>query len=261
MMNFVRSSMLVLLSVAALAMGGPSGWSEERDVTQTISKAEIEQAARKRVVFGHQSVGWNILEGATRIAREQGVALNVVETRRPPAEGAGVFHFGVGANGDPQSKIDDYVKTVGIADFPKADVALMKLCYVDMNGATDGVAVAKSYISALEKLQQQHPATRFVAVTSPLTTVQRGPKAWVKGLMGRSTGEKENEVRQKFNEYLRSQFGPGRVFDIAKIESEGSGTATPSLRGDLTNDGGHLNEKGQRLAGAAFLKLLAAPAK
>lgn len=253
--------MLVLLGAAALSVGSPSGRSEEQDVTQTISKAEIETAAKKRIVFGHQSVGRNILEGASRIAKEQGVELNVVETRRPPAEGAGVFHFGVGENGDPKSKIDDYAGVVGGADFPNADIALVKLCYVDMNAGADGVALAKSYAGALEKLQKEHPATRFVAVTSPLTTVQTGPKAWVKGVMGRPTGEQENEVRQKFNEYLRQQFGPGRIFDLAKIESEGSVSKAPSLRGDLTDDGGHLNEKGQRLAGAAFLKLIATPAK
>lgn len=273
-MDFVRSSMMVLLGVAALSVGSPSGWSEEQDVTQAISKAEVEAAAKKRVVFGHQSVGLNILNGASEIAREQGVALNIVETRKPPAEGAGIFHFGVGANGDPQSKIKDYVGVVSVPDFPNADIALVKLCYVDMNAGADGVALAKSYAEAVEKLQKEHPATRFVAVTSPLTTAQTGPKAWVKGLMGRATGVKENEVREKFNEELRKQFGPDRLFDIARIESgggsgseggggsEGVGGKVPAaLRGDLTDDGGHLNEKGQKLAGAAFLKLIAGTAK
>lgn len=263
-MNFVRSSMLVLLGVAALSAGSPSGWSEERDVTQTISKAEIEAAAGKRVVFGHQSVGWNILNGAREVAREQGVVLNMVETRKPPADGAGIFHFGVGANGDPQSKINDYVGVVGAAGFPNADVALVKLCYVDMNAGSDGAALAKSYGDAVEKLQKEHPATRFVAVTSPLTTAPSGPKAWIKGMMGRNTGEKENEVRQAFNEQLRKRFGPDRLFDIARIESmaeNAKGDAkTPALRGDLTDDGGHLNDKGQKLAGAAFLKLIAGTA-
>lgn len=260
-MDFVRSSMMVLLGVAVLSVGGPAGWSEERDVTQAISKTEIEAAAKKRVVFGHQSVGLNILNGASEIAKEQGVALNIVETRKPPAEGAGVFHFGVGANGDPQSKINDYVGVVGGAEFPNADVALVKLCYVDMNAGTDGVALAKSYADVVEKLQKEHPATRFVAVTSPLTTVQTGPKAWVKGMVGKATGVKENEVREKFNEQLRKQFGPDRLFDIAKIESEGKGAGPAALRGDLTDDGGHLNDKGQKVAGAAFLKLIAGTAK
>lgn len=260
-MNFMRSSMLVLLGVAALGVGGPAGWSEERDVTQTISKAEVEAAAKKRVVFGHQSVGWNILKGAGEIAKEQGVTLNIVETREPPAEGAGIYHFGVGSNGDPQSKINDYVGVVGVSSFPSADVALVKLCYVDMNAGTDGVALAKSYVGALEKLQKERPGTRFVAMTSPLTTVQAGPKGWVKGLMGKATGAKENEVREQFNEQLRKQFGPDRLFDIAKIESAGGDAKAPALRADLTDDGGHLNDKGQKLAGAAFLKVIAGAAK
>jgi hypothetical protein len=264
MMNVRLRTLLTFLSLAALMGSNPSR-SQEHDMTQSISKAEIEAAATKRVVFAHQSVGRNILEGAGKLAAEQGVSLNIVQTRRPPAAGAGIFHFDVGRNGAPESKIADYAQTVGAADFPEADVALVKLCYVDMDAGTDPAALAKSYGEALDGLQKAHPGTRFVAMTSPLTQVQGGAKAWVKGMLGRSNGDRENAVRHRFNEQLRQKFGPDRLFDLAKIESASQGggapATPPALRADLTDDGGHLNDKGQRLAGAAFLKMIAASGK
>jgi lysophospholipase L1-like esterase len=132
-----------------------------------------------------------------------------------------------------------------------------------MNASSNGVALAKTYASALQSLSKARPGTRFIAVTSPLTRVETGAKAWVKGMIGRSASQQENAVRQKFNAYLRSQFSPDRLYDLAKIESAASAADAdaPSLRPDLTDDGGHLNDKGARLAGAAFLKLIASSGK
>lgn len=261
-MSIIYKAVLTfILSVSVLCSGLNVCKSEEREASSLISKADIEAAAKKRVVFGHQSVGENVLYGARRLAEEQGVTLNIVKTRQPPAEGAGVFHFNVGANGAPASKISDYASTVGASGFPEADIALVKLCYVDMNAQSDGEALAKSYVNTLEELRKAHPGTRFVAVTSPLTRLETGPRAWVKGMIGRSIGQQENAVRHKFNEYLRGRFGSDQLFDLAKIESDGSDPQAPSLRADLTDDGGHLNEKGARLAGAAFLKLVASSGK
>jgi hypothetical protein len=263
MMHITFKSMFFFLCVSAFGLGANTCKSQERESVALISKAEIEEAAKKRVFFGHQSVGEDVLRGVRALAAEQGVTLNIVKTRQPPADGAGVYHFNIGQNGAPDSKISDYANTVGAAGFPDADIALMKLCYVDLNARSDGEAVAKTYEAALESLSKAHPKTRFVAVTSPLTRVETGAKAWVKGMIGRSVGHQENAVRQTFNAYLRGKFGPDRLYDLAKIESDANpaDAAAPALRSDLTEDGGHLNDKGSRLAGAAFLKLVASSGK
>jgi hypothetical protein len=263
MMHITFRSVFFFLCVSALCLGANTCKSQERESKTLISKSEIEEAAKKRVFFGHQSVGENVLQGARALAEEQGVKVNIVKTRQPPAEGAGIFHFNVGANGEPDSKISDYANLLGAADFPDADVALVKLCYVDLNAKSDGEALAKTYASALDGLSKAHPKTRFVAVTSPLTRVETGAKAWVKGMIGRSVGQQENAVRQKFNAYLRGKFGPDRLYDLAKVESEinAADADAPALRPELTDDGGHLNDKGSRLAGAAFLKVIASSGK
>jgi hypothetical protein len=222
-----------------------------------ISKSELERVAAKRVVFAHQSVGENILSGVRRLAKEKQVSLNIVEIRQPPSSGAGIFHFKVGRNGAPLEKISDYVSAVNGETFTGIDIALMKLCYVDINTESDAQAIAKAYTDAVKALQAKHPGTRFVAMTAPL----RAGAGFFKKILGRgSKGLAENAKRLEFNTYLRQNFDAAHLFDIAKLEAEEvkvDGKSIEVLRTSLTDDGGHLNADGQHLVGAAFLKFLA----
>jgi hypothetical protein len=113
-------------------------------------------------------------------------------------------------------------------------------------------------------LAKKHPNISFVAVTAPLTTVQTGPKAWVKQLMGKHpSGYLDNIKRTEFNTMLRERYGStGRLFDLARAEAESTGEhcrtdasrqAAEALCPELTNDGGHLNERGQEIVASAFL--------
>ena len=152
---------------------------------------------------------------------------------------------------------------MGPASFGNADVALVKLCYVDFNQNSDATAIAKAYAGAIKKLQAAHPQTRFVATTAPLTAIPGGAKAWVKRMIGKAPPDlADNAKRKEFNDTIRQQFGENHLFDIAGLEAETVTTADgkdiEALRAELTNDGGHLNERGRRVAGAAFLKLIAA---
>jgi hypothetical protein len=242
---------------AALPLFSVSASAQEKTMA-SVSKAQIEAAASRRTVFGHQSVGNNILEGVRKIAREQGVAINIAEGRSDTSGKPGIYHFAVGANGDPRGKISDFGKTLGASSFDKVDVALVKLCYVDFNASTDALAVALNYVATLKKLQETHPATRFVAVTAPLTVVRSGAKEWLKSAVGRSSPDlAENAKRAIFNTYLRKQFDADHLFDIAKLEAGPASTGTESLRPEISSDGGHLNDQGEREAGAAFIQLIA----
>jgi hypothetical protein len=82
-------------------------------------------------------------------------------------------------------------------------------------------------------------------------------------MIGRTPPDRvDNSKRKEFNDYLRAQFDQKHLFDIAKLEAETATTADgrpiEAMRGQLTDDGGHLNADGQRTVGAAFLKILAA---
>ena len=236
-------------------------------MSPTVSSQELEAAASRRVIFAHQSVGNNILDAMRGFASARSVALNIVETRSPPASGAGLFHFAVGANGSPEGKIDDFARTLG-AGTADANIALLELCFIDFGPDTDGHKLAARYTSALQSLQSQFPQTRFVAMTAPLMTVQTGPKAWIKRLLGREPARyAQNASLNDFNSEIRQRFAqPGALFDLARLESSGNGTTTqferkgqmiPALDPALTDDGGHLNERGKAVVGAAWVKFLA----
>ena len=253
----VLGSFLALAS-AFLVFSSP-GYAEEQAVS--LTKADVEAAARQRVLFAHQSVGANILDGVRKLADENNVKLTITESRSDQGKTPAIFQFMVGRNGDPLGKIKDFVSTS--SSFPDIDVAMVKICYVDLNKNSDATAVAKTYADAIKTLQRAHPSTRFIAITSPLTAVPSGAKAWVKSLIKGSSPElADNEKRKEFNDYLRKEFDKDHIFDLAALEAEKAvaddGKEIEVMRPSLTDDGGHLNAAGQRLVGAAFIKLLAA---
>ena len=216
-----------LMAVTALVLLGCDEANHEDEVmtlTAQISAAEWQALAQKRVVFGHQSVGQNILNGVQSLAAQAGVKLPVVESRSPVTSG-GIIHFFVGQNEDPMSKLKDFASTLESGGAQGADIALMKLCYIDFNGNTDAKQIAEQYSATLDRLSQQFPNTAFIAVTAPLTSLQTGPKAWIKRLLGREPGGyADNARRQEFNDSLRARYAQqGRLFDLAKIEAKGAG--------------------------------------
>ncbi|MGZ4993712.1 MAG: hypothetical protein ACXV79_06070 [Methylobacter sp.] len=255
----------LLVAATMLALPGCNQSKlEEPLITSTqISGSEWQGLEKKRVVFGHQSVGWNILNGVERLAARDRVNLDIHEQRISPAM-KGISHFSIGKNGDPLSKIDDFAAAIDAGAAQGAEVALMKLCYADFTADTNASQVANAYIASLESLAQRHPDISFAAVTVPLTTVQTGPKAWIKGFIGKQpTGYLDNVKRAEFNKLLRERYlSTGRLFDLARIEAESAGKFCRAeaagqmvevLCPELTTDGGHLNERGQEQVATAFL--------
>jgi hypothetical protein len=235
-------------------------------ITTQISASQWQALEKIRVVFGHQSVGDNILNGIEQLATQYGIKLAIYKQRTAPTTN-GISHFYIGRNGDPKSKIEDFAAAIDEGAAEGADVALMKLCYADFDADTDATQLANDYIASLESLAQRHPNTLFVAVTTPLMAIQTGLKAWVKRLLGRQpNGYADNAKRGEFNALLRQQYlADGRLFDIAKIETEASGQpcmaqvdgqAVETLCPEITSDGGHLNERGQLLLGAELVNFI-----
>ncbi len=230
-----------------------------------ISAAEWQTLAQKRVVFGHQSVGQNILSGVQSLAAQAGINLPIVKSRATMASG-GIAHFFVGDNEDPLSKLKDFASALENGAAQGADIALVKFCYLDFNGDSNAKQIAEQYNATLDRLSQQFPNTTFVAITAPLTVAQTGPKAWIKHLLGRTpSGFADNARRQEFNEILRARYDQqGRLFDLAKIEAEGAGAhdyqghPIEVLNTALTYDDGHLNSQGEQIVAARLIKFLAA---
>lgn len=226
--------------------------------------------SKLRVVFGHQSVGFDVLRGIEHLARRDQARINIQQRREGPAL-AGINHFRIGRNGEPLSKMQDFSRALDAGAVDGADVAIMKLCYSDFESTTDAGQVAKDYIAHLESLARNYPATRFVAATTPLYVFQGGAKAWARGLIEKLQGRDSAPAkRAEFNARLRERYAAvGQLYDIARVESGSSGeccggrSAEPpfeSLRPELTYDGGHLNQDGQILLANALLAVLSANA-
>lgn len=267
----VRVSALVLPAMLLMVLHGATAKAAE-------TSAPLEKLASRRIFFGHQSVGGNLLDGVKQIpASSQGLAPRVVEVKNPTeslAPGT-LAHALVGQNEKPESKIADFERMMDAGLAKSTDVAFFKFCYIDFNGATDSRALFEKYRVSLEGLKARHPGTTFVHVTAPLTTVQRGAKAWLKELLGRPVwGIAENVRRETFNELMRKAYGGKEpLFDLARLEStapdgtretyELNGQTWPAMVPGYSDDGGHLNATAQaRLAKELlnFLASLPAPA-
>jgi len=259
---------LLVAAAILMLMGCNQSKKEDASMTTTmqVSLPEWQILEQKQVVFGHQSVGENILSGIERLAAKDDVKIDIRRQRTASTE-KGITHFAIGRNGDPISKIHDFADAIEAGAGQGADVALMKLCYADFTADTDAKQVANDYIASLESLAQRHPGISFVAVTVPLAAVETGPKAWAKRLLGKQpNGYVDNLRRAEFNTQLREKYlAAGRLFDLARAETEAAGKycmaqvqgqAVETLCPELTDDGGHLNERGQDLVATDFLSFI-----
>jgi len=255
---------------SALILAGLSliAGCDEHKPMQNVPTARSEdwqQLSQLRIAFGHQSVGYNLIAGIETLAREQSRPVAIAETHEA-FTGPGIHHFKIGRNEAPQTKLADFdaIMRSGVAQ--SSDIAMMKLCFIDFGPQTRPLPLARAYIAELQRLSAEYPRTLFIPITAPLTTVQTGPRAWLKRLMGSEPeGYGSNARRHAFNQALREHYGNKNIlFDIASIES-GFGRSNVDYGGEhvetldpaLTTDGGHLNAQGQRLIGGALVHHLA----
>jgi hypothetical protein len=227
--------------------------------------------AEKKIYFGHQSIGFNILAGVRDIMVENPlIKLNIVETQNSADFENPVFaHSTVGSNTKPKSKIDAFANILEKGIGEQADIAFFKFCYVDFHTRTNVETVFNEYKTTISHLREKFPQLRLIHSTVPLTSKQTGPTAWIKKAMGKSLrGYEGNIKRNQFNQLLKTEYeGKDPVFDLAKVESTfpngkrssftKDGIIYYTLVPDYTDDGGHLNEIGRKIIAEQFLIFLA----
>lgn len=229
------------------------------------------ELSEKKLFFGHQSVGFNIVDGLNDIVQQlPKISLNIKKTNDPDELNKPLFaHSSVGQNKDPISKCDDFKRIIenGIGD--RVDIAFFKFCYVDITTETDLNNIFEVYKDTMDYLGKKYSNIVFIHITVPLRVYQTGPKAWIKKIIGRQIGGYSNNIkRNQFNEMLRKEYeGKVPFFDLAKIEStfpdgkrmiiEKKGEMFYSLVRDYTDDGGHLNKTGRIKVAEQLLILLA----
>jgi hypothetical protein len=247
---------------------------EKRTAFQSIKNVpdtSWKKLGEKRIYFGHQSVGYNIVEGISDVLKANPqIKLNIIETNNAVDFSVPIFaHSQVGKNEDPKSKCEAFADLMERGMGEGIDIAFLKFCFVDVTGKTDVNRLVAEYGSTINALKKRYPKVTYVHITVPLMTVQTGPKGWIKKLIGRPIGGYEDNIgRGEYNRKLRSEYGrKDPLFDLAALEStfpdgkrctfSAGGKAYETLVPEYTDDGGHLNQKGRRWVAEQFLVFLA----
>jgi hypothetical protein len=244
--------------------------TSQSTVVPGISADDLTKVSRTKVFFGHQSVGMNVLGGIPGVYAAGGIDAPTVEQGavQPGKDSGFVDHAFIGENEKPLLKIQDFDAKMRSGVGQQVDVAMMKLCYVDITSDTDAGALFAAYRSTFAALERDFPRVTFVHVTVPLMTEQGQLSKLKSRLLGNSRySPAENVVRERLNALIRREYASGHLFDLAAIEStapDGSrvvgtykGQQYYRLDDGYASDPGHLNEEGARAAATGWLKAIA----
>lgn len=267
---------LIIISLILTLLFACTGDKMETNKTilpsiRSISADDWQRLSQKKIYFGHQSVGFNIIDGIKDIMKTNPqIKLNIIETRNPVDLSMPAFaHSSVGKNTEPKSKCEAFAGLMNDGFGHKTDIAFLKFCYIDFSPATNIDELFNIYESTISALRTKYPQVIFIHITVPLTTPQTGLKALIKKAIGKSVaGYEENIKREEFNEKLRKHYkGKEPVFDLALIESTSKTgrrvtfaykeKTVYSLAPEYTSDGGHLNEQGRKIVAEQLLVFLA----
>jgi hypothetical protein len=236
-----------------------------------IDDAAWEQLSRKKIYFGHQSVGGDILSGIKQLANEYPkIKLNILETTSPSDYDIPVFgHSLSGKNEYPISKDKTFSNVITNRLKGKLDIAFYKYCYIDFNSDADVNVFFARYKKNIETLKHDNPNVTFVHFTSPLTTVSANMMSYVRKMLGRSNrGYEENRRRNLYNRLLINEYTEkDPIFDLAKYESTApngqrityshNGEQYYAMDPTYALDHGHLNKQGQQYVAEQLLIFLA----
>ncbi|MFZ5519447.1 MAG: T9SS type A sorting domain-containing protein [Candidatus Zhuqueibacterota bacterium] len=236
-----------------------------------IAIEKLDKVRTLKIMFGHQSVGTNIVDGLTALSDSNSVRYGLNILFKPSNLTSPAFgHWKNGENQDPHSKIiafDAKMRSqVGSNDTwaDILDIGYFKFCYVDLNlSSINTDSLYEDYVGNMMKLISDYPECKFVHVTIPLSALIYG------------SDKDRNKRRHEFNVKIRSlaDITEGYLFDLADIEShdgngilqtyELDGNEYPMMWYDSSDpdnngwsyDGGHLNNKGKEHIALAMWSL------
>lgn len=252
----------LLFSMLLLRPGG------EIQVTDN-SRSDLGKIRQGRVLFGHQSVGADILQGVKELAEAEGVETpKIIRVQDyTPDAGSCLAETYIGTNGDPASKCAAFLRTATAFPAGGLDVALMKFCFVDFTPQTDVNQLFQLYRRTVDSLRAAVPHLVVVHCTAPLTARTPAWKRFVKWVLRREDlSDAINIKRNEYNELIRQVYRNEPIFDIAACEStlpdgtrssfSSDGKVAYTLADQWTSDGGHLNQQGRKVAAQEFIKVI-----
>ena len=273
-MTGMQKLAICAMAIALVALGTwlhegrtvPSTTTKRMPTLKDVSPDQWQLLATRKIYFGHQSVGADIIQGLQELlAGNSHIQLNVVRADNPASvAGPALVESLVGQNGDTKSKAAAFRRVVDNGMGAQGGIAMYKYCFVDFQPGTDPQKMFDEYRATIEAVRAKYPRLTIVHITAPLTTVEPVWKLATKALLGRPSARDVEIKRNIFNDLLRKQYsGKDPIFDLAEIEStrpDGSrtffsknGLPVYTLAPDYTYDGGHLNARGRRVAAEQWL--------
>ena len=235
---------------------------------ESIPQAKWDYLSQKKIYFGHQSVGQNIIDGIKDVmGHNSAIRLDIRETSNPSDLNSPLFaHSPIGRNTDPKSKIDHFREILEGGVGKVADIAMFKFCFVDIDRKTDIESLLRYYENTITNLEVKYPSLRIITFTVPLTNMPKGFKPLIKKMLGMMPPFKDENIKRNiFNQELRDRFEKS-VFDLADVESAlpggkraiyKVGNETYNLLNPVyTDDGGHLNRIGKQIVAVDLLLFL-----
>jgi hypothetical protein len=236
-------------------------------ILDSVTSVEWARLAQRRIFFGHQSVGQNIMDGvADVLVANPRIRLSVLASKDlDTASAAGLYHAPIGRNRFPAEKTAEFATVVDRAFGSGDGVAMVKYCYVDVQEDTDPAALFEAYQARIADLSARHPGLIIVHFTMPLERAAGALSSLKARLLGRQS---LNAIRNRYNTLLRQAYeGRAPVFDLARLEStRADGSRSFEVRGadtiytlaeEYTEDGGHLDASARRMVAEQFLIFLA----
>lgn len=241
--------------------------SEQKNEIKIIQQLNYSKLKTKKIYFGHQSVGNNLIDGIKYHLQENPESnISISELIDTLNINSGLNHSNIGKNRDPISKINSFNKLIENDLNNQIEIAGFKFCYVDFNDETNIQEVFSNYREVMDNLSEKYPKINFIHFTVPLKTIENNPKNFIKKILGKDIGLKNNKARQEFNNLLVEHYDQNSIFDIAKIESTYpngkrnfslvNNEKIYSMVNEYSNDGGHLSDYGKKYIGGEFLMFL-----
>jgi hypothetical protein len=213
------------------------------------------------VLFGHQSIGQNMLDGIRDLGSDGMLVPDILslEDTMPPGDGTAICAFRVGRNRDPMEKFRHFSDIVRGPPGDNVNAAIVKLCYVDVEDRSRIPGLFAAYQRMIDEVQSHRPTLAIGHCTVPLKVASSRLASTAQRLFGRWPGTDEsNDARREYNDLLRKRYAADHaLFDLASIESRTAPAGrSQSLARAFTDDGSHLNKKGRRVVAELFLEFV-----
>ena len=265
---------LMLIVMCGCTKAGENKMNVDLSELKQIPQEKWDKLAQKKIYFGHQSVGYDIIDGVNDLVPDVlDIPLAVMETKNAGDFENPIFaHSGVGTNSRPFFKCDEFKDNLNQGIGKQIDFAILKFCWADFKRDTDVNKVFNYYVKTMVSLETVYPEAKFIYVTTPLMVPQSpySLKGIAKVILRKKYlgQELENLKRDEFNNKLREycESSNRTLFDLEKIETtypngdryvyKRSSLELPALIPEYTDDGGHPNELSRKIIAKELFKLL-----